>query len=701
MMRSETGAGLRASPGRPLPLGVQDCFDGFNFAVFSRHAERIQLLIFADMASPEPLRSFDLDPLLHRTGDIWHVLVDGVQWGQAYAYRVDGPWAPEVGHRFDGDALLLDPYALVVSVPAGTDDDPGPAGRPIGKRCLLVNRRFDWQGTTRPRTPWSQTVIYETHVRGLTIHPSADSGHPGTFLGVVDKIPHLRNLGITAVELMPVQEFYQRSHSPRDPASGRGLRNYWGYDTIAFFAPARRYAAGASAGDEVGEFKTMVRELHRAGLEVILDIVFNHTAEGNEHGPLFNFRGLDNAIYYMLDDDKRFYKNFSGCGNTVNCNHPVVREYIIDCLRYWVTEMQVDGFRFDLASILGRDEEGRLAANAPLLERIAEDPILRDVKLIAEAWDAAGAYQVGSFPGQRWAEWNGRFRDDVRRFWRGDPGMTGDLASRLCGSADLYRKSGKEPVNSINFVACHDGFTLNDAVSYAMKHNDANGEGNRDGANENFSAGYGAEGETGDTAIEATRLRQIKNMLATLLLSRGVPMLSGGDEFRRSQGGNNNAYCQDNEVSWYDWRLVEKNRELRRFVRKLIAFRQRHPVLRKDAFYTEGEIDWFGPDGRAPDWDGPTRALGCLAREERPAGVLCLLFNAGETPVEFWLPARQWCIAIDTGSPAPDEICVIGGRPSLRDPSRYRLAARALAVLSSAGAAGVSLTPGNHQLDAR
>lgn len=677
------GSEIRASPGRPLPLGVQDCCDGFNFAVFSRHAERVELLIFADMASPHPLWSFDLDPAHHRTGDIWHVLVDGVQWGQAYAYRVRGPWAPESGHRFDATALLLDPYALAVSVPID-QGDPEHAGMPPGGRCLLVNRRFDWQGTTRPRTPWSQTVIYETHVRGLTIHPSADCSHPGTFLGVIDKITYFRDLRITAVELMPVQEFYQRSRPPRDPVSGRKLRNYWGYDTIAFFAPARAYATGASPGDEVDEFKTMVRELHRAGIEVILDIVFNHTAEGNEHGPLFNFRGFDNAIYYMLDDDKRFYQNFSGCGNTVNCNHPVVRGYITDCLRYWVTEMHVDGFRFDLASILGRDEEGRLLANAPLLERIAEDPILRDVKLIAEAWDAGGAYQVGSFPGQRWAEWNGRYRDELRRFWRGDTGMTGAFASRLCGSADLYQKSGKEPVNSINFVTCHDGFTLNDTVSYAKKHNDANGEDNRDGADENFSANYGAEGETEDAAINAARLRQIKNMLATLLLSRGVPMLLGGDEFRRSQGGNNNAYSQDNEVSWYDWRLVERNGEVLRFVRELIAFRRRHPVLHTDAFYTGDELEWFGPEGRPPDWDGPTRALGCLVRNERPAGALCLLFNAGETPVEFRLHAAQWRVAIDTGNPAPNDIYAFGDQATLRDPARYRLVPRALAVLSSA-----------------
>jgi isoamylase len=682
-LRAEVGA----RPGRPLPLGVHECPDGFNFALFSRHAERVELLIFADAAQAEPSWIFELDPVHHRTGDVWHVAVAGIGPGQAYAYRVFGPWLPQEGHRFNGTALLLDPYALAVTaVP-----DPEAVKPPAGRRSLLIDRRFDWEETSRPRTPWSETVIYETHVRGLTIHPSADCRHPGSFLGVIDKIPYFCALGITAVELMPVQEFNKRSHPSRDPVSGRALRNYWGYDPISLFAPASAYAADTAPGSQVDEFKTMVRALHRAGLEVILDVVFNHTAEGNQNGPLFNFRGLDNVIYYMLEDDKRFYKNFSGCGNTVNCNHPIVRDYIIDCLRYWATDMQIDGFRFDLAAILGRDEEGRLVANAPLLERIAEDPILRDVKLIAEAWDAGGAYQLGHFSGRRWAEWNGRFRDDVRRFWRGDPGMTGALAWRLCGSADLYQHDGKEPINSINFVTCHDGFTLNDVVSYEHKHNEANGEDNRDGTDANFSANYGVEGASADAAVDRIRLRQIKNMLATLLLARGVPMLLGGDEFRRTQLGNNNAYCQDNEVSWYDWRLVDRNAELLRFVRGLIAFRRRNPVLRADAFYTAEDLEWFGPAGRAPDWNGPTRALGCLIRPRLPAGMaaiqngaLCLLFNADEQAAVFPLPAISgWRVAIDTGNAPPADIAAAGEERQPRDPGSYRLLPRSLAVLST------------------
>lgn len=688
---------FRIASGRPLPLGVEDFGDGFNFAVFSRHAQRIELLLFDDATSDSPVLTLDLSPAHHRTGDIWHALVDGLRWGQAYAYRVHGPWAPEQGHRFDGTALLLDPHALAVCPPESAHDAAllkSPPSPPTanGGRSLLVNRRFDWQGTTRPRTPWSETVIYETHVRGLTTHPSSCVAYPGTFLGIIEKIPHFRDLGITAVELMPVQVFKESSGPRHDPISGRPLLNYWGYDTIVFFAPHGDYGTQRAPGGEVYEFKTMVRELHRSGIEVILDMVFNHTAEGGEDGPLFSFRGLDNVIYYMLDEDKRFYQDFSGCGNTLNCNHPVVRDYIIDCLRYWVTEMHVDGVRFDLASILGRDEHGRLVSNAPLLERIAEDPILRDVKLIAEAWDSGGAYQVGSFPGQRWAEWNARFRDDVRRFWRGDSGMTGAFARRLCGSADLYQRSGKEPVNSVNFITCHDGFTLNDVVSYAHKHNEGNGLANRDGADENFSANCGVEGSTGDAATERMRLRQIKNMLATLFLSRGVPMLLGGDEFRRTQNGNNNAYCQDNELSWYDWRLLERNHEVLRFVREALALRKRNPVLRLDAFYEEGDLEWFGPAGLQPDWDGPTRALGCLIRAEKLANgrcwgtTLCLLVNASETPVEFGLPpptAVGWRIAIDTSNAAPNDIFACGTEPPVQDQSHYSVGMQALVVLSS------------------
>jgi len=669
------GGEVRVSPGFPLPLGVRDCCDGFNFALFSRNAERVELLLYQDARDPEPWMTLALDAAIHRTGDVWHVLVSGIAWGQAYAYRVHGPAAPEQGHRFDSRLALLDPHALAL---AGTG------------KCLLVDRRFDWEGDRRPRHPWADTIIYEAHVRGLTVHPSAGSEHPGTFLGVIEKIPYLRALGVTALELMPLQEFDERSNPRRDPASGKPLANYWGYDTAAFFAPKEGYASRRAPGCQLDEFKTMVKALHRAGIEVILDVVFNHTAEGNENGRTLSFRGIDNAIYYMLEDDRRYYKNFTGCGNTLNCNHPVVRDFVIDCLRYWVAEAHVDGFRFDLASVLGRGTQGELLPNPPLLERIAEDPILRDVKLIAEAWDAAGAYQVGSFAGGRWAEWNGRYRDDVRRFWRGDPGMVGALAARLGGSADIYQRAGKTPVNSVNFITCHDGFTLNDLVAYAGKHNEANGEDGRDGTDQNHSANHGVEGPTDDEAIERLRVRQIKNLLATLLVSRGVPMILGGDEFGRTQRGNNNAYCQDNEVSWYDWSLLEKNAEIVRFVREMIALRKRTPVLRREGFYVGSEIRWFGPGGAAPDWSGPDGVLGCAIESGDDAGAsrspgLCLLFNAGARVARFELPAtgpeRRWRAAVDTASPPPADARALGEERKLGNAGAFELQPHAFALL--------------------
>jgi glycogen operon protein len=668
-------------PGSPLPFGAHDCCDGVNFSVFSRHAEGLDLLLFDAASAPEPAIVFPLDPKVHRTGDVWHVRVTGIGWGQTYSWRAQGPWVPRRGHRFDGRTPLLDPNASALARLTARPEKPA---APATWRSLLVDASFDWQGVPRPKHPWAETVIYELHVRGLTMHPSSGARHPGGFLGVIEKIPYLRDLGITAVELMPVQEF----------DSGTGARpNYWGYDPVSFRAPKESYGSGAARGCHVTEFKTMVRELHQAGIEVILDIVLNHTGEGGEDGPTVGYRGFDNAIYYLLDRDGG-YLDFTGCGNTVNCGHPVVRDHIIDCLRHWAGEMRVDGFRFDLASVLGRDSEGRLLDDPPLLERIAEDPILRDVKLIAEAWDAGGAFQVGRFPGQRWAEWNSHFRDDVRRYWRGDAAMRGAFASRLCGSADIYRKSGKAPLASINFVTSHDGFTLNDLVSYRRKHNEANGEANRDGPAEEFSANHGAEGGSDDPDIQRIRLRQIRNMLATLMLSRGVPMLLGGDEFRRTQQGNSNAWCQDNEVSWFDWRLVEKNTDLRRFVRELIGIRRRFPVLRADRFYTARDVAWFDSDGGSPIWHGPGRTLGMHIRPwpegaARPGPTLCLLFNAGDEPARFALPeagAGDWRRVLDTSLEAPDEVRSAGEEAALAQSDHYELAARTSAVL----AAGIS-----------
>jgi glycogen operon protein len=699
---------LHIGTGKPLPLGASERDGGINFSVFSRHAKRVWLELFDYLRDDMPHAIIELNSQTHRTGDIWHVWVGGIGRGQIYAFRMAGPYLPKQGHRFNRHKLLLDPYANAL---AGTNQwdfarargfDTGSSLKDLSysiednahcmAKCLVTGNDFPWEGDRLLKRPWSDAVIYETHVRGLTIHPSSGVKNPGKFLGVIEKIPYFKKLGITAVGLMPVHEFNENELDRLNPLTREPLRNYWGYSTVSFFAPKESYSTGATTGCQVIEFKTMVRELHRAGIEVMLDIVFNHTAEGNELGPTLNFRSMDNSIYYMLDEDKRHYKNYAGCGNTLKCSHPVVHGYILDCLRYWVIEMHVDGFRFDLASVLGRDQEGNLLPNPPILESIAEDPILRDVKLVAEAWDAGGAYQVGVFPGLRWSEWNGRFRDDVRCFWRGDAGMVGALASRLCGSADLYQRSGKEPLNSINFITCHDGFTLNDLVSYACKHNEANGEDNQDGAGENYSHNYGVEGETDAPVIQAVRLRQIKNMLATLFVSRGVPMLLGGDEFCRTQRGNNNAYCQDNEVSWYDWKLLKQNQEVFRFTREVIAFRKRHKMLSAGKFYTDKDILWFGPDGTSPDWSGEQSTLGCLIfpeedRDSTASPSLCMLFNAEVTEIKFKLPPATdndlWWIAVDTAKPAPYDICEPGNETLLQTQDRYFLESRSMVILVS------------------
>jgi glycogen operon protein len=618
---------------------------------------------------------------------------------------VDGPYEPGEGHRFNFNKLLLDPFATAIShLPRwdfasarGYDSSSPERDLALSKldnsssmpKCVFFNEPFDWHDDRPPRHPWSRTVIYEMHVRGFTIHANSGVAHPGTYRGVTEKIPYLKTLGVTAVELMPVQEFNETSVTRTNPQTHQTLRNYWGYDPVAFSAPKASYSGSGGLGQQKLEFKEMVRAFHHAGIEVILDVVFNHTAEGDELGPTLCFRGIDNAIFYMLAGDKRYYKNFTGTGNTVNANHPVVRDHILASLRYWMVEMHVEGFRFDLASVLGRDGSGKLLANAPLLERIAEDPILRDVKIIAEAWDAAGAYEVGSFSERRWAEWNGRYRDDVRRFWRGDDGMLGLFASRICGSADIYTKSGKGPESSINFVTCHDGFTLHDLVSYRYKHNEANGENNHDGTDANFSENYGAEGETTDAGIETLRKRQIKNFLLTLLISRGVPMLLGGDEFRRTQRGNNNAYCQDNETSWFDWARLEQHREIYRFAQGMIAFRCAHPILSVEEFYTDAEVRWLGPHGGLPNWADPNaKQFACLIHEDERSS-LYLMFNAGEDAVDFYLPPAQpgtsWHLAADTAREAPQDLVSAGEEPAWEDPHTYRLSPRSSAILLARG----------------
>jgi len=683
-----------------MPLGAVERGGGVNFTLFSRHATRVQLEFYNHPEAGEPSRVVDLDPACHRTGDVWHVWVKGIQPGTFYAYRVGGPYDPALGHRFDFNKLLLDPLASALSSRpawdfpqaqgfdplAGTDLSPSRVDDALSTpKCVWLNESFDWQEVRRPHHPWSKTVLYEAHVRGFTRHPASGVANPGTYHGLTEKIPYFQSLGVTAVELMPVQEFNEHSVSRRDPKTGQILKDFWGYDPISFFAPKAGYSSSGGEGQQKLEFKEMVRAFHRAGIEIILDVVFNHTAEGDERGPTLSFRGLDNSIFYTLEDDKRFYKNFSGTGNTVNANHPVVRDHILSALRYWMVEMQVDGFRFDLASILGRDGDGKLMANAPLLTRIEEDPVLRDVKIIAEAWDAGGAYQVGQFSGKRWAEWNGRYRDEVRRFWRGDPGMTGLFATRLCGSPDLYTDSAKGPAGSINFITCHDGFTLNDLVSYERKHNEANGEGNRDGSDENNSSNYGQEGPTEDEGIEQIRKRQVKNLLLTLLVSRGVPMILGGDEIRRTQGGNNNAYCQDNETSWMDWELAGRQQEIFRFTQGLIALRAAHPVLSLEKFYLEGDLHWFNPEGNKPHWEDPaTKRLACFIVEKGLEGLF-LMFNADNGPADFALPFLPhgfgWRLAADTSLPPPDDLTEAGKEPHLKDSQNYRVEGRSSVIL--------------------
>jgi glycogen operon protein len=647
----------------PLPYGAVLHDGGVQFTLFSRSGTGVRVLLYDKVSDLDPVHVVNLHPEMNRWGDIWSAFVPGVGAGQLYHFQVDGPFEPALGLRFDGMKRLIDPYAKALAgdfLPADGDVLRPP-------KCVVIDDQFDWQGDRHLNRELSETVIYETHVRGFTRSKTSAVAHPGTYLGIVEKIPYLQSLGVTAVELMPVHEF------PTNHWSGHPdvRKNYWGYDPIAFFAPHRGYAASDEPGAQVNEFKQMVRALHQAGIEVILDVVFNHTAEGNERGPTFGFKGLENSVYYMLANGGSTYKNYSGCGNTVNGNHPIVRELIFLCLRHWVLNYHVDGFRFDLASILSRNRHGELVPNPPLVEMIAEDPLLADTKIIAEAWDAAGAYQVGSFANLRWAEWNGRYRDDLRRFWRGDSHMIGPVATRLAGSSDLYQPSGREPYHSINFITSHDGFSLNDLVSYAEKHNDANGENNFDGDNNNFSANYGEEGPTRRRALDGLRLRQIKNLLASLFLSQGVPMLLAGDECRRTQRGNNNAYCQDNAISWFDWRLVKNHEPLLRFTRSLIAFRKEQPTVRRTSFLTGlpagpdklPDVLWYNLHGTPVDWSRDEKSLICVfgPQADRPnSNPVMILLHAGPSSVEFTLPhfndPIHWRLFIDTAADSPRDI---------------------------------------------
>lgn len=661
---------VNETTGQSYPLGATVFNEGVNFSFFSKNAEAVDLLLFSSPDAQKPSKIISLDPQNNRTYYYWHVFVPGITAGQLYGYRVYGPYDPKRGLRFDGWKLLLDPYtAAVAGSQIYSRDAAKLPGNNMGqalKSVVVDTDRYDWEGDTPLNIPFATSVIYELHVKGFTMHPNSGVSPEkrGTYAGLIEKIPYLQSLGITAVELMPVHHF-----DPYDAPSGR--LNYWGYSPMAFFAPHTGYCYAQDPLDQLNEFRDMVKAFHKAGIEVILDVVFNHTAEGDHTGPTFSFKGFENKAYYMLDDNKDQYKNYTGCGNTLNSNHSVIRRMIMDCLRRWVLEMHVDGFRFDLASILSRSEDGKPLENPPILWEIESDPVLAHTKIIAEAWDAAGLYQVGSFPGDKWAEWNGRFRDDVRRFLRGEPDTVYPVSRRILGSPDIYPKGARSPARSINFITCHDGFTLNDLVSYNYKHNELNGEYNNDGSNDNHSWNCGVEGETNDPEIEKLRLRQIKNGLSLLLLSHGTPMLSMGDEVRRTQSGNNNAYCQDNEMSWFDWSLVEKNQGLLRFTRMLIAFIQQYEPYFQKTHWNEGythetySIDWHGIHLGKPDWGKNSHSLAFTLHNAHMEERLHLMINSWWEPLEFLLPplpeggSTHWRKILDTFEDSPKDFVVI------------------------------------------
>ncbi len=652
--------------GHAYPLGATIDSRGVNFSIYAKHADAVELLLFDDAAAARPARVIPLDPKQgHRTFHYWHAFVPGLKPGQIYAYRARGPHAPERGLRYDGDKVLLDPYGRSIAVPDCYDRNaasiPGDNARTAMKSVVADPSAYDWEDDAPPKHRWDKTIIYEMHVGGFTSNPN--SGVPeherGTFAGLIEKIPYLSELGVTAVELLPVFQFDPQEAPP-------GTTNYWGYNPVSFFCPHGGYASGGEPTRVLDEFRDMVKALHRAGIEVILDVVYNHTAEADEEGPTFCFKGLDNSDYYILEkDDKSRYADFSGTGNTLNANHAVVRRLILDSLRYWVEEMHVDGFRFDLAAVLSRDIEGNPVVNPPVLWDIETDPVLSGTKLIAEAWDATGLYQVGSFFGDHWKEWNGRFRDDVRSFLRGDRGFVTELAERFLGSPDIYAHQDREPEQSINFVTCHDGFTLNDLVSYNEKRNWANGEKNRDGNDDNRSWNCGVEGPTDDPEVEALRSRQIKNFLTITLTSMGVPMLSMGDEVRRTQHGNTNPYCHDSELTWFDWSCVEKHAGLLRFVTKLIRFRLSLPIEKDDLSLPEllrkTPVEWHGVKLNEPDIADHSHTLAFTV--EARIYWWHVIVNAFSEPLVFELPempaarATQWRRLIDTHRDAPDDFC--------------------------------------------
>jgi isoamylase len=687
--------GFKLRAGRQLPFGASIVPGGVNFSIYSSHAVSCTLVLF-EKGAPEPLVEIPF-PDEFRIGNVFAMIVFGLDYENTeYGYQMDGPWDPQEGHRFDKDKILMDPYARAI----GGRDVWGqtPDWNDIyHHRSRLVYDDFDWENDHPLETPIEDLVIYEAHVRSFTRDESSGVRHRGTFAGLREKIPYLKELGVSCIELMPVYEFDEFENSRTSPITGELLMNYWGYSTVGFFAPKAGFAATGHLGMQVDEFKALVKELHKNGIEVILDVVFNHTAEGNERGPYISFRGLDNKTYYMLTPEG-YYFNFSGTGNTLNCNHPVVRNMVLDCLRYWAAEYHIDGFRFDLAAILGRAQNGAPLPNPPLLEALAHDPILAKCKLIAEAWDAGGLYQVGSFPAYgRWAEWNGKYRDAVRQFIKGDEGVVGEIAQRLQGSPDLYAFRG--PTASINFITCHDGFTLNDLVSYNDKHNEANGEDNRDGANDNNSWNCGWEGPTDDPGIHALRRQQVKNAAAILMVSQGVPMILMGDEVARTKHGNNNTYCHDNALNWFDWSLVEKNADLFHFFKNIIAFRNAHPVLRNRWHFSNRDymhsgytdISWHGVQAWHADWSETSRVLAFMLDGKHAKNgsahddTIYVALNMYWDALPFELPklpfGMQWHMAVNTSMPSPLEIFEPGTEPVIGDQTHVLVGGRSITVL--------------------
>ena len=723
--------------GKPHPLGATPDEEGVNFSIYSEHADYVELLLFDKHNDPEPalvLSTNKAEKLTHagrietstkllegseiykttnivlnKTFHFWHVYVRGLKPGVHYAYRIGGPFDPSRGYRFDGDKVLIDPYSKGNNKTLWNREKACMPGDNLAfsmRSMVMDASKYEWEdedyipsekihemselSEMLPGKNISQElneiIIYELHVGGFTRSPTSGVTAPGTFSGVIEKIPYLKELGITAVELMPVFDF-------DDATSLGGRKQYWGYDPICFFAPHSGYCVNPEYGAHMKEFRDMVGALHKAGIEVILDVVFNHTAEGDNLGPVFSFKGIDNSIYYHLESDKQYYSNYSGCGNTFNCNHPISQKLILDCLKYWVREMHIDGFRFDEGSILSRDTDGKVMKYPPVIWQIELDDALGDIKVIAEAWDAAALNQVGYFPGPRWAEWNGYYRDEIRRFVKGDPGLVDRVASRIAGSPDLYQSESRFPINSVNFVTCHDGFTLNDLVSYNCKHNEANGENNRDGIDNNLSWNYGFEGDTNDPEIEFLRERQIKNFASILLMSVGIPMICMGDEIRRTQKGNNNAYCQDNEISWFDWNLVEINSDMFRFWKLMINFRKRHTTILRPRYFIGQEnergikdISWHGCKLYSPGWDDPyARALSFTMGEPGNEEDIHVMMNMYWEPLEFEIPRlaeRSWYRAVDTFLPAPQDITVAGDEVRV-DSDSYLVQGRSVVVLVS------------------